>query len=129
VEDNERFDNGVAHFRTGNDDRHLVGSALGTFTVRVPIRCSRFAPYVWAGGGGIFGGGRSHDFALDPTQPLGIVRRDFHNSETRTMAQVGGGFEVRMSPHCGIITDFSWNIVSGANNNFGLARTGVTFSF
>jgi hypothetical protein len=45
------------------------------------------------------------------------------------MAQVGGGFEVRMSPHCGIITDFSWNIVSGANNNFGLARTGVTFSF
>ena len=45
------------------------------------------------------------------------------------MAQLGGGFEVRMSQHLGIITDFSWNIVSGANNNFGMARTGVNFSF
>jgi len=45
------------------------------------------------------------------------------------MAQVGGGFEVRVSQHVGILTDFSWNIVSGANNNFGLARTGVNFSF
>ena len=129
VQDNETFDNGFVRFRTGDDSRHLVGSALGTFTVRIPINCSRFAPYVWAGGGGIFGGGRTHDFALDPTQPLGIVRRDFHNSETKAMAQVGGGFEVRMSQHVGIITDFSWNIVSGSNNNFGLARTGVNFSF
>lgn len=45
------------------------------------------------------------------------------------MAQVDGGFEVRMSQRVGIITDFSWNIVSGAHNNFGLARTGVNFSF
>jgi hypothetical protein len=129
INDNETFDNGVIRFRTGKEDKHLAGSALGTFTLRLPINCSRFAPYVWVGGGGIFGGGRSHDFALDPTQPLGIVRRDFHNSDTKSMAQVGGGFEVRMSPHCGIITDFSWNIVSGARNNFGMARTGVNFSF
>jgi hypothetical protein len=129
VDDNERFDNGVVSFRNRNDSRHLIGSALGTFTIRVPIKCSRFAPYVWAGGGGIFGGGRDHDFVADSTQPLGIVRRDFHTSETRSMAQVGGGFEVRMNQHCGIITDFSWNIVSGANNNFGLARTGINFAF
>jgi len=129
VKDNERFNNGVASFRSGDDSRHLVGTALGTFTVRLPIKCSRFAPYVWAGGGGIFGGGRSHDFALDPTQPLGIVRRDLHNSESKAMAQVGDGFEVRMNQHVGIMTDFSWNIVSGSKNNFGLARTGVNFSF
>ena len=103
--------------------------ALGTFTVRFPLNCSRVAPYVWAGGGGIFGGGRSHDFFLDPTQPLGIVRREFDSSKTKSMAQVGGGFEVRISPHCGWITDFSWNIVSGSNNNFGMGRTGINFAF
>ena len=129
VKDNERFDNGVVRFHNGDDGRHMAGTALGTFTMRFPIKCSRFAPYVWAGGGGIFGGGRAHDFALDPAQPLGIVRRDFHDSESKTMAQVGGGFEVRMSQHVGIMTDFSWNIVSGSKNNFALARTGVNFSF
>jgi Outer membrane protein beta-barrel domain len=129
VNDNETFDNGFVRSRTGNDDRHLVGSALGTITLRFPMNCSRFAPYVWAGGGGIFGGGRTHDFVLDSTQPLGILRRDFNKSESKSMAQVGGGFEVRVTPHCGIITDFSWNIVSGAHNNFGMARTGVNFSF
>src|SRR5437764_817229 len=83
----------------GPEDKHAVGMALGTFTVRFPLNCSRVAPYVWAGGGGIFGGGRSHDFFLDPTQPLGIVRREFDSSKTKSMAQVGGGFEVRISPH------------------------------
>lgn len=129
IDDNDRLDNGFVQSRSGNDDRHIAGSALGTFTLRFPINCSRFAPYIWAGGGGIFGGGRSHDYVLDPTAPVGVSRRDFHSSENKTMAQVGGGFEVRVSPHCGIITDFSWNIVSGSNNNFGMARTGVNFSF
>lgn len=128
VDDNQTFDNGFVHFRT-DDSRHLVGTALGTFTLRFPMNCSRFAPYVWAGGGGIFGGGRNHDFALDPTQPLGIVRRNFNDSDSKAMAQMGGGFEVRMSQHIGIMTDFSWNVVSGSHNNFGLARTGVNFSF
>src|SRR5436190_20736044 len=103
MEDKKRLNNVYVCFRNGYDSRHLVGTALGTFTVRFPINCSRFAPYVWAGGGGIFGGGRAHDFALDPTQPLGIVRRDFHDSESKAMAQVGGGFEVRMNQHVGII--------------------------
>jgi hypothetical protein len=120
---------GSPRVRTGNEDRHAVGAALGTFTVRVPLNCSRGAPYVWAGGGAVFGGGRSHDFFLDATRPLGIVRREFDSSETKTMAQVGGGFEVRVTPHCGWTTDFSWNIVSGSKNNFGLARTGINFAF
>jgi len=127
--DNETFDNGVVRLRSGNDAHHLVGTVLGTFTMRFPIKCSRFAPYVWAGGGGIFDGGRSHEYVLDPTAPLGVSRRDVHESSTKSVAQVGGGFEVRMTPRMGIITDFSWNIVSGSHNNFGLARTGVNFSF
>ena len=61
VNGHEIFDNGFT--RTwGPEDKHAVGMALGTFTVRFPLNCSRVAPYVWAGGVGIFGGGRSHDF-------------------------------------------------------------------
>src|SRR6266496_2738244 len=36
---------------------HTIGAALGTFTLRYPIPCTRFAPYAWAGVGAIFGGG------------------------------------------------------------------------
>ena len=36
----------------------MVGAILGTLTFRYPISCSRWAPYVFVGGGGIFGGGR-----------------------------------------------------------------------
>jgi hypothetical protein len=128
VNSREIFDNGFT--RTwGAEDKHAVGMALGTFTLRFPISCSRFALYVWGGGGGIFGSGRTHDFFLDPTQPLGIVRREFDRSKTKSMAQVGGGLEVRVTPHVGWMTDFSWNIVSGSKNNFGLARTGINFAF
>lgn len=128
VHSNEVLENGFTRVR-GEENSHLVGSLVGTFTLRFPISCSRFAPYIWAGGGGIFGGGRDHDFFLDPTAPLGIVRREFDDSKTKSLAQVGGGFEVRLTPHMGWTSDFSWNIVSGSNNNFGLARTGINFAF
>ena len=72
-----------------NDDSDNVGGILGTFTLRFPMSCSRFAPYVW----------------------------------------VGGGFEVRFTPHFGWQNDFSWNVVSGSNNNFGMARSGLNFAF
>jgi hypothetical protein len=128
VNSRENFDNGFVRIR-GNEDRHAVGSILGTFTFRFPIKCSRFAPYVWGGGGAIFGGGRDHDFALDPAARFGVVRRDFDSSKTKSMAQVGAGLEVRLTPRLGWTNDFSWNIVSGSNNNFGLARTGFNFAF
>jgi hypothetical protein len=122
-------DNGFVRFPLTDDNGHAVGGVLGTFTLRLPISCSRFAPYVWIGGGGIFGGGRDHDFVLDSTQPLGFFRREFDRSETKAMGQVGGGFEIRFTPHFGLLNDFSWNIVSGSSNNFGMARTGVNFAF
>jgi hypothetical protein len=36
---------------------------------------------------------------------------------------------VRLTPHTGLINDFSWNIIEGSNNNFGMARTGINFAF
>lgn len=124
------LDNGFVRVSGNNgDDDDAVGGVLGTFTLRFPISCSRWAPYVWIGGGGVWGGGRDHDFFLDPAQPFGVVRRDFHDSEGKAVGQVGGGFEVRFSPHLGWTNDVSWNIVSGADNNFGMARTGLNFAF
>jgi hypothetical protein len=113
----------------GPENSHAVGGVLGTFTLRFPINCSRFAPYFWLGGGGVFGGGQEHDFFLDPASPNGVTRREFDSSHTRAVGQVGGGFEVRFTPHIGWTNDISWNVVSGADNNFGIARTGINFAF
>ena len=124
----EIFDNGFTRV-WGDEESHLGGGILGTFTLRFPISCTRFAPYVWVGGGGVWGGGRDHDFFLDSTQPLGVVRREFEDSSAKLVGQVGGGFEVRFTPKVGWTNDFSWNIVSGADNNFGMARTGINFAF
>ncbi len=100
-----------------------VGAVLGTLTLRYPIPCTRFAPYVFGGGGGIFGGGERTSFDES--------NGDFPNdsSETRAIGQFGGGIEVRFTPHIGWISDFSWNVVDGPENNFGMVRTGINFAF
>jgi hypothetical protein len=105
-------------------DHHAVGGGLGTLTLRFPIGCSRFAPYVWGGGGGIFGG--HHDRAI---RTGGDVMEIAHETETKAMGQFGGGMEVRITPHIGWIADFSWNVVDGPKNDFGMARSGINISF
>src|SRR5437660_1534381 len=110
--------------RTGHESR-AVGSVLGTFTLRYPIPCTRFAPYVFAGGGGIFGGGERTNVVVND----GIIRTEQTDSETRAIGQFGGGIEVRITPHIGWINDFSWNVVGGPDNNFGMVRSGLNFAF
>ena len=109
-----------------HEDNRAVGSVLGTFTLRYPIGCSRFAPYAWAGGGGIFGGGER-----DRTFTVGSSRFVFEegDGESELMGQFGGGFEVRITRHIGWLNDFSWNVVDGSHNNFGMVRSGLTFAF
>src|SRR6267154_3837059 len=51
------LNNGIFDVHTGHESR-AVGSVLGTLTLRYPIRCTRFSPYIFGGGGGIFGGGQ-----------------------------------------------------------------------
>jgi hypothetical protein len=128
INSHDIFDNGFTRV-WGDENSHFGGGVLGTFTLRFPISCSRWAPYVWVGGGGVWGGGRDHDFFLDSTQPLGVVRREFDDSSAKVVGQIGGGFEVRFTPKVGWTNDFSWNVVSGADNNFGMARTGINFAF
>jgi hypothetical protein len=112
---------GTAH------DRRTVGSILGTFTLRYPIGCSRFAPYVFAGGGVIFGGAQTSTFSFTAIPDGEVTLRS--GSTTKAVGQFGGGFEVRITPHIGLINDFTWNVIDGRDNNFGMARTGINIAF
>jgi hypothetical protein len=103
---------------------HVVGSALATFTLRYPIGQTRFAPYIWAGGGGAFGGQNETAVYVG-----GTLERISHDVQSRAMGQFGGGFEVRITPHIGLLNDFSWNVVDGTHNNFGMVRTGINLAF
>jgi hypothetical protein len=108
-------------------EHRAIGSVLGTLTLRYPFQCTRFAPYVFAAGGAIFGGGERDILVLDRVQ--NIASTEHRDSETKAIAQFGAGLEVRITPHIGWIADFSWNVGDGPRNNFGMARTGVNFAF
>src|SRR5215831_6821674 len=107
------------------NQRNAIGAVLGTLTLRYPIPCTRFSPYIFGGGGGIFGGGEKTNVVVND----GIIRTEQTGSESRAIGQVGGGMEVRFTPHIGWVSDFSWNFVDGPKNNFGMVRTGVNFAF
>jgi hypothetical protein len=108
------------------DDRRAIGQALGTLTLRYPVGCSRFAPYVFGGFGGIFGGGENDRIVPTGGGTFTTVHDD---SQAKIMGNAGGGVEVRFTRHIGWINDFSWNIVDGPNNNFGMVRSGINFAF
>jgi hypothetical protein len=117
-------------FETGNGPHNsrFVGAVLGTLTFRYPFHCSRFAPYIYGGAGAIFGGGESARFVDDESQADADVTV-ITDSDTKFMGQVGGGFEVRITPHIGFINDFSWNFVARDNSDFGMIRGGLNFAF
>jgi len=115
-------------------DSRIVGSVLGTLTFRYPIRCSRVSPYAWAGVGAIFGGGQKDSFSVHDGVIFGFTETlfiDTHHSgsQTELLGQFGGGLEFRFTRHIGWISDFSWNVINGAHNDFGMVRTGLNFAF
>jgi hypothetical protein len=114
---------------TRGEDRRIIGSALGTLTLRFPIHCSRLSPYVWAAGGAIFNGGERDILIIDNSKPTLSARTERRDGETEALGQFGGGLEFRFTRHLGWLNDFSWNVVDGPHNNFGMVRSGLTFSF
>src|SRR5438093_11462029 len=92
--------------RTGRESR-AVGSVLGTFTLRYPIPCTRFAPYIWAGGGAIFGGGeRDVLHTQGPPDAFAVhAQTDHFGSETKLLGQFGAGLEFRIARHFGWTND------------------------
>ena len=105
-----------------SDPDDVVGAVKGTFTLRYPIGCSRFAPYIYAGGGAIF----SERQRLVEQTTSKLLRRD-DDDDPRALGQVGGGLEVRITRHIGWMTDFSWNFTD--DDDFGMVRSGVNFAF
>lgn len=135
---------GVEGFVLDAND-NIGGAGLATFTFRWPIGCSRFAPYAFAGGG-VLGGG-SHTIALfsdihtateedqGPGSPADeedeefLEERAVHSKRNLAIGQFGAGLEVRITRHIGVMGDFAWNVVQEGNNDFGMARFGVTLSY
>jgi hypothetical protein len=109
-----------------DNDSDFAGGVLGTFTLRYPIPCTRFAPYVWAGVGGVWGGDDDNNF--NPPTFVGANNND-DDDDGRLMAQYGAGFEVRFTPRIGLTNDISWNQVEGHHNDFIQVRTGLNFAF
>jgi hypothetical protein len=126
-------------FAERTTDSRVVGSVLGTFTLRYPIPCSRFSPYAWAGVGAIFGGGEKDILTTEeipnvvpPPEgevPFANAQTQHFGSRTEVMGQFGGGLEFRFTRHIGWTNDFSWNVINGAHNDFGMFRTGINFAF
>jgi hypothetical protein len=114
-------------------DTRTIGAGLATITLRYPIGASRFAPHAFAGGGFIAGGAQNLRFEfvdLRGTPPgTNPIRAFVDGSETEAIGQFGGGLEIRLTPHIGVINDFSWNVVSGRDNNFGMVRSGINLAF
>lgn len=107
------------------DANDVIGQASVNMIFRYPIPGTRFAPYGYAGGGVIFNGSRVEDL-VDRDRSIGSIRR---NSDVEGVGQFGAGFEVRITPHIGLIHDYSYNLVNGPKNNFGMFRSGVRFAF
>jgi hypothetical protein len=116
-------------FVTKDEESRVIGSVLGTFTLRYPLRCSRLSPYVWAGVGGIFNGDERDILIVDNTKPTLSATTEHTERQTKVLGQFGGGLEFRFTRHIGWMNDFSWNVVEGPENNFGMVRSGLNFSF
>jgi outer membrane protein W len=113
-------DSDFAQISNENDD--WTWGALGTFTMRFPMTCSRFAPYLWVGGGGYWHG-----------DDLGDLEDNFDDDEDgndgQFMGQIGAGFEVRFTQHVAMTTDISYNDVEGGEHDFFQLRAGLNFAF
>jgi len=109
----------------------VIGAVLGTFTLRYPIPCTRFAPYAWAGVGAIFGGGeRDIVHTQGPPDAFAVhAQTDHFGSETKLLGQFGAGLEFRIARHVGWTNDLSFGVVDGPKNNFGMFRSGLNFAF
>ncbi len=110
---------------------HTIGAVLGTFTLRYPIPCTRFAPYAWAGIGAIFGGGESDVLHTQgPPDAFQVHAQTEHfGSETKLIGQFGAGLEFRIARHFGWTNDLSFGVIDGPQNNFGMFRSGLNFAF
>ena len=87
-----------------NTSGNFVDSASVSLILRLPVGKSRFAPYVFGGGG--------YQFDLGKTW----------------FAQVGAGMEYRFTPHVGVFADARWVLPDNTQSS-GMVRLGMRFVF
>jgi hypothetical protein len=107
------------------DAQDTLGQASGNLVFRYPIPNTPIAPYGYAGGGVIFNGSR----ATNVISNTGLFTPFRRHNDAEGMGQFGAGVEFRLTPNVGIINDFSWNVINGSDNNYGLIRSGIRFAF
>jgi hypothetical protein len=116
---------------------NIAGAGLMTFTFRYPIGCSRFAPYAWAGVGAIGGGSHEVRFFNELQHPgRGVENEEefignesVDNKKALAIGQFGGGLEIRITRHIGMMADISYDAVQETHNDFWQARFGLTLAY
>jgi hypothetical protein len=111
-----------------------AGGGLGTITFRWPIGCSRFSPYTWAGFGVTGGGTHTVRYFIERhpgngNEPEFRQNHTLRNGRVNATGQFGAGLEVRITKHIGVMGDYSYNVLEYGDNDFGMARFGVTLAY
>ena len=127
---------GVNGFVVDAND-NSAGGGTATVTIRFPIGCSRFAPYIFGGFGFAGGGSNSHwvfteihhGTGLSETEREDVKGRTVQNKHYEILGQGGIGIEYRVTRHIGVMADFVYNALEEGNNDFGMGRFGVTLSY
>src|SRR6184192_4679917 len=86
-----RFQRGIFESNIGRAT-NTIGAVLGTLTLRYPIPCTRFSPYIFGGGGAIFGGGQrpKNVRVVEEGEGFDIVQTEgFTGAQTEALGQVG----------------------------------------
>jgi hypothetical protein len=100
---------------------NTAGIVRGDFLARYPLDLVwpnvHAAPYGIAGVGGLFS-------EYNGIRSNGTLR--FNNS---VLGDFGGGLEYRFTPHIGVFSEATWNVVDGSKNNFLQVNFGARFAF
>jgi hypothetical protein len=100
---------------------NTAGIVRGDFLARYPLDLVwpnfHLAPYGIAGVGGLFSG-------YNGLRPNGSLR--FSN---QVLGDFGGGLEYRFTPHIGVFSEATWNVVNESKNNFLQVNFGARFAF
>lgn len=95
------------------------GEFTGNLTFRYPIPNSCWSPYAFGGAGLVF----------NAADRVSRFNNGTNDADTEAVGQFGAGIEYRFTPNISVMNDISWHVVNGADNNYGLVRAGIRFSF
>ena len=115
---------GVGLEGAGYDIGDGVGSVAGNFYCRAPLNeCSRWAPYIYGGVGGLFA-----------DVPNITIHGNNYGGGTadRFEGHIGAGLEVRFTPHIGAFVDGRYVFVDGNSDRvpkYGEFRGGFKYAF